>query len=288
MRIVIDVRALLDKEYSGVPEYTLQLLKSLFKIDRKNEYILFYNSYKNMDKFLPVFNYPNVKYKKLNWPNRIFNLTSKFFNYPKIDKLIPNIDILFLPNINFIAKSKNIKSILTIHDLSYIKYKDFFNFKTKLWHRLINTKKLIDQQTKIICVSNHTALDLQKFFNIKQNKLETIYEGINKKIINFKPTESKLEEISKKYNLPDKFILFLGTIEPRKNIESIIQAMNNLKTDIPLIIAGKLGWNHKKILKQIQSNDNISYIKYIPEKDKLYIYSLAEIFVWPSFYEGFG
>jgi glycosyltransferase involved in cell wall biosynthesis len=100
------------------------------------------------------------------------------------------------------------------------------------------------------------------------------------------------EFIRKKYNLPHKFILYLGTLEPRKNVDNLVEAFStssilNLES-CNLVIAGAQGWKSKKLLEKIKKTPGIRYIEYIDAEDKPFLYSLASLFVYPSLYEGFG
>ncbi len=290
LKIAIDVRPLLDKQLTGVGEYTLNLLKNLFKIDKTNQYFIFYNSF-NLDIPKIFYNNQNVHICKFQYPNKIFNLLT-LKNFIKLDKLInqkfkTNIDIFFFPNLSFINTSNNCKTIITIHDLSFVINPEYFSFKHKLWHKLIKPKNTIINANHIITVSNNTKNDLIELFNIDKNKISPIHLGIEIEKID----HNYLNKFKQKYNLPEKFLLYLGTIEPRKNILTILHAFENLKTDHHLILAGKLGWKYKKILRAIKysrKKNKILYIGYIPKQDKKYLYYLAEIFIYPSFYEGFG
>jgi glycosyltransferase involved in cell wall biosynthesis len=109
--------------------------------------------------------------------------------------------------------------------------------------------------------------------------------------------EEKLSAVKNKYGLPDKFILYLGTVEPRKNIDGIIRGYNELRTmnhelgDYKLVIAGGKGWKSKNIYKEWELSkfkDDIKFLGYIDSADRAYLYNLAAVFVYPSFYEGFG
>lgn len=295
MKIGIDIRTLMDIKYSGVSEFTLNLLNSIFKKDKINEYILFYNSGKNISDRIPNFNFPNIRIVKRRYPNKIFNyLFQKFLNWPKIDQLL-GVDLFFIPHINFIALSNAAKKIIVIHDLSFLKYKKFFSTKKNIWHKMINVKKLLSNFDIIITVSNNTKNDIIDEYKIEAKKIKVIYSGIDakyKKITN----EVLLNNIQIKYCLPKKYIFYLGNIEPRKNIESLIIAYEKLKRknefkDLYLVIAGGVGWKTRKIIniwkKSIYKND-IIFLGYIDDFDKPSLYSLSSVFIYPSFYEGFG
>lgn len=279
MRIGVDIRSLQEKRYSGVSEYTLNLLKALFSIDRANQYILFCNAIKKID--LPKFDFPNVKIIKFNYPNKLFNLSLKFFKFPKIDKLINGLDIFFMPNLQFIALSEKVKTVITIHDLSFERYPSFFSTRQRLWHKLVNPRKLCRESKKIIAVSANTKNDIVNLYNIESRKIEVIYSGLDKKYKEIENQE-ELERVKNKYSLPEKFILYLGNIESRKNIDSIIEAFKNLNIpDLYLIIAGQGG-------SGVRNLDKIKFIGYVADEEKAALYNLAKIFVYPSFYEGFG
>ncbi len=132
-RICIDVRCLSEGRKTGVEEYTLKLLLNIFEADKKNEYILFLSSWKK-----PIFDfslfekYSNVKIKKIKFPNKLLNFSFWYFNWPKIDWLVGGANVVFFPNIIFGAVSKSVKTIVTIHDLSFERYPHFFSFKRRL------------------------------------------------------------------------------------------------------------------------------------------------------------
>ncbi len=379
MNIAVDIRSLLEKERSGVGEYTYQLLSALFSIDpvrspgqknfsenfsaldrnlikgngvvsgttpktggqasngvdKENQYYLFYNSFKKVeDNFLAEWKkYQNVHFCGFRWPNKLLNFCFKFLRWPKIDQLIVNssqftvtlspagrgkgegaLDLFFIPNLNFLAVSRGVKKIITIHDLSFLRYPRFFSWKRRLWHWFVNPKKLIRGADKIIAVSENTKRDLVELYKVASEKVSVIYSGVTPHLTSPPRGEEiaenlplpngervgvrGFEEVKKKYNLPENFILFLGTLEPRKNIEGLIRAFEILKQSskfqVPsskLVVVGPRGWLYKKILARAEKSsvrDDIKFINYISPEEKFAFYKLAKLFVYPSFYEGFG
>lgn len=285
MKIGIDVRCLMVNNYSGISWYTFNLLRSLFELDRDNEYVLFYNNSKPVN--LPKFNYHNVNYVGFKYSNKALNLMFVLFNWPKIDKMIGGVDVFFMPNINFSALSGDCKKVVTVHDLSYLIYPQFSILKSRFWHKIIMAQKIIQQADRVIAVSSSTKNDLIDLLKIDESKIKVVYEGVDLKfqIIN---DRVELDNVRQKYKLPDKFILYLGTLEPRKNIESIIEAYGKLNTDHYLVISGGTGWKAQRIMALAQKNDKIKIIGYVAEEDKRGLYNLADLFVYPSYYEGFG
>ncbi|MBI5766055.1 glycosyltransferase family 4 protein [Candidatus Falkowbacteria bacterium] len=340
MKIGIDARCLMNKNYSGVSYYTFNLLKAIFALDKENQYLLFYNSSKKVD--LPEFNQPNVKYVGFHWPNKIFNLALNFFNEPKIDKLIGGVDIFFAPNLHFVAWSENCKKVIAVHDLSFLRFPEFFIKKMQLWHKLILWKNILGQADMITADSENTKNDLIELLKIPEGKIKVVYLGVSEEFRVLAKDDIRLENARKKYNLPEKFILYLGTLEPRKNIESIVEAFNlfsppfqggvrggcrsflKFSANLPpswaalnapkvafsdsrfarscpsdyrpppwkggdeydLVIAGGVGWKAKNIFKLAKENLKIKFIGYVDDRPALY--NLASLFVYPSYYEGFG
>lgn len=297
MKIGIDIRPLMEKEYSGVSEYTLNLVKAILAQDRENEYKLFYNSGRDISGRMPEFKNENAEIASTHYPNKIFNyLLQKTLRYPEIDKML-GVDIFWLPNPNFISLSRKAKKILTIHDLSWLRCPNFFSLRRNLWHYIINIKKLIRESDKIIAVSENTKNDIMDLTGVSGSKVEVIYSGIDEELRVIGKNDQSLKEVKKKYNLADKFILFLGTQEPRKNIVGLIKAYNEFRKnsaggkEVELVIAGGKGWKERGVLgewKKSKYQEDIKFLNYIPRQDKVYLYNLASVFVYPSFYEGFG
>jgi glycosyltransferase involved in cell wall biosynthesis len=285
MKIGIDVRCLMQEHYSGVSWYTYSLLRAMMRMSQDNEYILFYNNSKDIK--MPVFDSPQFSYRKFNYPNKLLNSSFNFFDLPQVDKMIGPVDAFFMPNINFISLSDKCKKVITVHDLSYLRYPHFWTVKSRLWHKTLLYKQILQKADAIIAVSHSTKTDLIELLNIPSEKIKVIHEGVSDK---FRPVLNQVElaRVKKKYNLPAKFILYLATLEPRKNVDGIIDAYNKLGLDVPLIIGGGVGWKSRRIQKLAAKNTNIRLVGYVDEIDKRALYTLSNLFVYPSYYEGFG
>ena len=287
MKIGIDLRSIDFKKGGGVSNYTHNLIVNLLEIDKKNQYVFFSNQFSQEEKKLEKYKFENSEIKFFSVPNKVFNFSQKFFHYPKIDKLAGDLDIFFSPNILFLSLSKNCKHVICAHDLSFKLFPEFLSLKRRAWHYFVNAEKLYKNADKIIAVSENTKQDLVQQFNIPENKINVIYSGIDKKNI----SDGDIPAIKSKHNIPQNFIFTLSVLEPRKNIESIIDAFKNLQEkyqDLYLIIAGRKGWKYKNILNKIEQNNRIIYLENISEKEKIALYKLSKAFIFPSFYEGFG
>ena len=214
-----------------------------------------------------------------------------------------NLDLFFLPNINFIALSPGIKKVITVHDLSFERFPYFFSLKRRLWHFFINPKKLIKNCDKIIAISENTKKDLIEKFKIEPEKQAEIVvvpcaAGEDFCLIGGKDAGSPADQ---RYELggglPSKFFLSTGTIEPRKNYETLIQAFAMFHKNHPdyhLIIVGKKGWD-KEYIEDLEELVTSNYLQkyvhilgYITNKSLNKLYNQATAFIFPSYYEGFG
>ncbi len=292
MRILIDIRLLNSKNFSGIGEYTLQATKHILNYDKENQYILFANSF---FKNTPQIDVPSNA-KIVNWriPNIIFNLLNKLSLIPKIDTIL-KCDIVWCPHFNYLPV-KRAKKILSIHDLSFLHYPQFFTFKQKIWHRMQNIESQIKDSNLVIANSEFTKQDIIKTLKIDPSKVLVIYPGISESIKKIPEKSDELINFKSKYLINDPFILFLGTIEPRKNISLIIKAFEIIKADPlffkhKLIIAGGMGWLYQKTLSEIKNSKfkkDIIIWGPVKENEKNNLYNCSEYFIYPSFFEGFG
>jgi glycosyltransferase involved in cell wall biosynthesis len=182
-----------------------------------------------------------------------------------------------------------IKSIVTIHDLIFMRYpKQFGWFNYGVY--LAKVKHACKVADKIIAISQKTKDDLIELLNIDPYKIEVVYQGCDVAFKALKNDEQKLS-VKTKYNLPDKFLLNVGTIEERKNLLLIVQALKNTPQDIPLVVVGKPKKYAEKVNDYIAANNltkRVIFLKDIPFDELPVIYQLASIFIYPSRYEGFG
>lgn len=303
MKIGIDVRCLVEGRRTGVEEYTLNLLRNLFEIDTKNEYVLFLNSFRPHKADLKwTEKYANVSVKKFRYPNKLLNFLFWYLRWPKIDVLLGGADVVFLPNIIFASVSEKAKLLVTIHDLSFERHPETFSLKRRLWHTFINTRDICRRADRLIAVSESTKNDLVTLYGINPQKISVIHSGISSRFGVIDRNKPELATVKEKYDLPYKFILYFGTIEPRKNLVGIIRAYNHLQNyasannleDLAkhkLVIAGQSGWLSGEIYAEIERSkfkEKIMLIDAVPDEEKEYIYNLASLFVYPSFFEGFG
>ncbi len=261
---------------TGVEHYAKQLILSLAKLDSKNTYILYLRT-KPESWFL---NLPkNFQLKVIPFP--IFwtqlRLSWEMFVNP--------VEVLFIP-----ASALPIyhpkKTIVTIHDLAWKFYPESFTWFNRTFLEL-STRFAVSHGMKIIAVSEHTKKDIIKFYGTDSKKIQVVHHG-------YEQESTPLSELVSKLELPEKYILFLSTLQPRKNLAGLIEAFKKLKKENPelpekLVVVGKTGWKYEEIMEKIKSNmDIVVYVNYVSDADKFQILSHASLLVLPSFYEGFG
>lgn len=299
MKIGVDIRCLADGQRTGVQEYTIQLLENIFIRDRENTYVLFLNTYKKIKVDLRwVEKYPNVSIRYFHWPNKILNFCFWYFHWPRVDVMLGGVDMFFMPNLNFIAVSPKVKLYVTAHDLSFEYYPETFSWRRRLWHSFVNFRSICRRAYHIFAISESTKNDLMRLYGIPEKKISKILNGVSSKFQVMSRNDGKLIEMRQKYDLPYKFILYLGTIEPRKNVASIVRAFNLLQTEgddelkkCSLVIAGVKGWKYEEIFDEIERSpfkNKIILTDFITDDEKLMLYNLASVFVYPSLFEGFG
>ncbi|MHA6727549.1 glycosyltransferase family 4 protein [Chryseobacterium sp. A301] len=183
-----------------------------------------------------------------------------------------------------------IKKVVTIHDLIFLKFPQYYSFFDRKIHYW-KFKKAAEQADLIIAISNQTKTDILYYLPVDSQKVRVVYQGCHKAFKCDIPLQI-LDSIQEKYKLPREFLLSVGTIEERKNLLGVIEALKELKEiEIPLIVVGKPTAYQKKVQKAIKRyglEDRVHFLTGVTMEDLACIYRLASVFVYPSFYEGFG
>lgn len=290
MRIGFDVRPFL-KEETGVGIYFKNLLFSLSRIDHSNEYYLFSSSLK--DRFssekIPLF--AKKRFRDFPFPVKVMNFFWYKLSWPPLDYFFrTELDLTHSP-IPLILPTKG-KKIVTVHDLFFMDFPRMIdrevrkNFVSKIKNSLL-------EADGIVAVSQFTRNQLLERFAIEEKKVKVIYHGLDPKFkTDISPDE--IEKIKKVYSLSPSFILFVGAIEPRKNLLNLIEALKIIHKKykkIPLVIVGRISQDYKNLEKKIKQNKLESWIKmmgYLPDNEVRVFYRLASLLAFPSFCEGFG
>jgi glycosyltransferase involved in cell wall biosynthesis len=282
MLIGIDASRAFVKNRTGIEEYSFQVIKHLAGKLESHQVVLYLRKNQNVDFELPQ----NWKTKIIKWPYlwTQIGLSLEMLFYP--------VDRLFVPAHTVpIVHPKN--TMVTIHGLEYEFCPDAYSFWAKIYMRSV-IKNSCRWARTIIAVSENTKKDLIKLYRVSADKIQVIYEGYDAdekvQIQNIK------SQINTKYKIQNtKYLLFIGRLEERKNIVGIIKAFEILKEQYKLphklVLAGKFGYGEKKIkeeLKNINCVKDIILTGYVSEEEKRELLKNADIFLFPTFYEGFG
>jgi glycosyltransferase involved in cell wall biosynthesis len=276
---------------TGVEEYTLNLLNAMGRLYPRDRFLLFYNSARKVE--LPPFSYPHFYPREFRYPNKLFNLALKFLRRPCLDCLVGGADVFFCPSAR-VVPVKHVPLVVTFHDLSFVRYPYFFSWQRRLWHRFVAPAALAHKATRVVAVSRATAMDLRSLYCLPAEKIRTIWSGVREEFKPLPPTHPHVRAVRRKWKLPPQFVLFLGTLEPRKNIEGLLWAFREIKQrGFPhlLVIAGRRGWKEGSIFRLARNYfraGEVIFTGFVTDKEKPALYSAASLFVYPSFYEGFG
>ena len=191
--------------------------------------------------------------------------------------------------IPFGIKKAGIKSIVTTHDLIFLRFPDYYPWFDRQFYT-IKFKYACRNADRIIAISEQTKRDIIEYFGIPGNRIEVIYQNCSSIFMSPVSAEEK-KRIALTYNLPEKYLLNVGTIESRKNALLIVKALKELPEDIHLVFIGKETPYAREVKDYVLKNDledQVHFLKNIPFTDLPGIYQQAEIFVYPSKFEGFG
>lgn len=182
-----------------------------------------------------------------------------------------------------------IKSVVTIHDLIFLRFPQYYHPIDRFIYKL-KFRYACRQADKIIAISESTKRDIVNFFSIPENKIEVVYQGCHP-VFSKEVENKKREEVRIKYTLPAEYLLYVGTIESRKNLLLVVKAIKSLPENIRLVAVGKRTVYQHEVEEFIRDNNmqhRVQVFNQIPFEDLPAFYSQAKIFVYPSFFEGFG
>ena len=294
MRILLDASGIVNKT-TGVGQYSLQLLKAIAELDEQNEYtVLLQRNLHEDHRVFDLRNRPNFTLKKVNIP-AIGHKKQILFPWV-LKSLRTQYDLLHSLN-SELPLFHNLKSVVTIHDLKYLRYPRFLKgaFRLKGSYLKYIIQKGADKADKIIAVSRSTKSDIVTLLGIEEDKIEVIYEASNLGLYSVKNSTDKCP-IIERYSIRRPYFLYIGEKRPHKNLEGLIEAFAIFKSRYDkwgshLVIVGKEYSQYKGPLVQAKEHgllESIIFTGFVPDEHLEAIYSEAEVFLLVSFYEGFG
>ena len=280
MRIAINCRSILLSQRTGIGRYTYHLLDNLGQIDPVNEYVL-------------------------HAPQRLFDLKRRLPDFPRYKNFKKQVDhwrqgvrhndIYHLPCPDQIGIHSG-KLVVTIHDLIYKTYAQSHTPEAiELTEKYMQDIALKADQ--IICISQNTRRDLHAIFNIPLEKTCVVYNGVDHRLFYpFSPQQRiGAADQLKQMGVNKPYVLYVGTIEPRKNLHGLLESFAMLKRKKifqgQLVVAGMKGWmvdNIGGLINQLDIKQDVIFTGFISDVQLRLLYNMAEVFVFPSFYEGFG
>ena len=288
MKIGFDAKRLFNN-FTGLGNYSRFVVNALAEFYPGNNYTLYTPKIKSNPDTEYFLNKKGIEIKS---PKGLQKSFSSIWRSYSLGNIAANDSIkLFhgLSNELPLTKPGSLRTIVTIHDVIFKRYPEFY----KPIDRVIydwKFKKACSNADKIIAVSQQTASDVIEFLNADSSKVQTVYQGCHP-IFKTSYSQEQVHQIKKKYNLPDEFILNVGTIESRKNALIILKALTLIKERIQLVIVGRPTAYKDELIEFIAKNkltDQVNLIHNAEFKDLPLIYRAANAFVYPSFFEGFG
>lgn len=276
---------------AGPENYTYHLLEGLLRIDRKNFYRLYVQP-PISPHFLSHLSPPpsNFELKPISWPKLWTQggLAGECLTRPP--------DVLFIPAHTIpLIRRPGLKTAVTIHDVGLQNYLAQYQ---RRWWRLYGgriSNFAARAATHVIAVSESTKRDLREKLGINPEKITVVYEGVDQNKFKVQSEKCKIDEVTRNYGIEGEYLLFVGTIQPRKNLVRLIEAfqesLNSQKSPTSLIIAGKKGWLSSEIYrapKRCGVEDKVKFLGFVPTDDIVLLMNGARALVFPSLYEGFG
>jgi len=286
MRIAIDATRAVN-EKAGVGRFTKELIENLLEIDKKNEYILLFNFWRNFkekSKEAQKFKRENSEIKISRLPGRIKEgLLSGPIGY--VERMKVEADIFLAPTFLDCDLHLKIPQIVIIHDLTVFRFPEHLGMNLSRRYQKIN-KQVLEKAFKVIAISESTKKDLIDLLDVPAAKIKVIYPGL----FQFRPQKSLPLDLKNK-----SYILNVGTVEPRKNLEILLEGYallsNHLREQFPLVVVGASGWKNAPIYKKWQNlnlQDRVIFTGFLKDEELASLYQHASCFVYPSIYEGFG
>ena len=297
IKITFDGKPVLDKNKSGIGWYSRNLIHQLLKSEEFECHMNYFTSGLSDEgkEEIKKLKAEGMKLHKIENKSSMLTNALLVFGYPYRKYFGEKTDVMQFFNY-FVPRSVNGKKVTIIHDMVIYDHPETVRFRTMLYLKL-GLQKSVKRADLIITDSYFSKERILKHLKVKEEKIRVIHPCIDYEVFNKKNAHKAeiVQQIRKKYSLKEKYMLYLGTLEPRKNIRRLILAYSHLvgknAMTPELVIAGGKGWKYQDIYKTIKEKNLESKVKilgYVEEKDAPVIMGNAMFFVFPSMYEGFG
>ncbi|MFO7447591.1 MAG: glycosyltransferase family 1 protein [Ignavibacteriaceae bacterium] len=285
MNIGIDAR-ILERKMTGIGRFLNTFLNELPSVDKKNKYYLFsYDKLNINDDY-----FVNIATGKSSVPQKLY--APFWMNFILPGYLEKNkIDLFFSVNqLTPLVKVKTAKYILVLHDVIYLVDKSFHPFIYRKYLQFF-TYFSIKKSDLIVTVSEYSKMDILKYYNVPEDKIKVVYQAAEKEFYPMNLSENEKDEVKKMFGSPEHIVMYLGMIENRKNIPGIMKIADEVykkNNNIKFLLIGKIGYGGAELLKEIEKRENVIYLKGVDDHLLKQLYNVSSLFLFPSFYEGFG
>jgi glycosyltransferase involved in cell wall biosynthesis len=299
MHITLDMSPVVHRK-AGIATYTHNIAENLFKIDHKNTYSVFH--YDHLIKEPLSAQMSQLPKQTVAWSARQWRLivALRYGLNMTMDKIVmpqptpPS--AIFHATEHLLPPLKGAKCVFTFHDAIYALFPQF-HLRANLFYLNAMMPLFLRRAHKIIAVSECSKRDCVRLYGIDPHKITVIYEGVDAR---YRPVTDidEYERVRDKYRLPRNFILYLATIEPRKNLLALIESYHQVinhgsqsQAAVDLVIAGKKGWLFEPVFEKVRAlglQERVHFTDWVAQDDAPVMMNMAQVFIYPSLYEGFG
>jgi glycosyltransferase involved in cell wall biosynthesis len=210
---------------------------------------------------------------------------------PSMDRAFPEVD-LFHATDHLLPRLTHARSVFTLHDTAYLHFPEYYLPRNRHFLRIM-VPRFLRRAERVIVVSEHTRSDAIRFYGLDPERIDVIPEGVDARFSR-DMDEGTISAVRRKYRAPERFILHVGTIQPRKNLTTLLDAFAIVRAshpDVGLVIAGAKGWLYEGFFDRLRRSgleEHVTLTGQVPDEDLPGLYRSAEVFAYPSVYEGFG